>query len=46
MGLYVDMEQGTVTPTYVTPEAVERVVRSSSEEGEEEYDALKGRIAS
>ena len=25
MGLYLDMEQGTVTPTYATPEAVERV---------------------
>ena len=34
MGLYLDMEQGTVTPTYATPEAVERVVRfrSSSRE--------------
>ena len=31
MGLYLDMEQGTVTPTYATPEAVERVVRSGSE---------------
>ncbi len=29
MGLYLDMEQGTVTPTYVTPEAVNRVMRSS-----------------
>ena len=29
MGLYLDMEQGTVTPTYVTPEAVKRVMRSS-----------------
>ena len=28
MGLYLDMEQGTVTPSYVTPEAVERVLRS------------------
>ena len=26
MGLYLDMEQGTVTPTYATPETVERVV--------------------
>ena len=26
MGLYLDMEQGTVTPTYVTPVAVERTV--------------------
>ena len=42
MGLYVDMEQGTVTPSYVTPEAVERVVRSSFEEGENEFDDLKG----
>ena len=31
MGLYLDMEQGTVTPTYATPEAVERVARSGSE---------------
>ncbi len=30
MGLYLDMEQGTVTPTYATPEAVERVVRSDA----------------
>ena len=29
MGLYLDMEQGTVTPTYVTPEPVNRVMRSS-----------------
>ena len=29
MGLYLDMEQGTVSPTYVTPEAVNRVMRSS-----------------
>ena len=26
MGLYLDMEQGTVTPAYATPEAVEQVV--------------------
>ena len=26
MGLYLDMEQGTVTPRYVTPEAVARIV--------------------
>ena len=26
MGLYLDMEQGTVTPTYATPETVARVV--------------------
>ena len=30
MGLYLDMEQGTVTPTYVTPETVARVVKSRS----------------
>ena len=30
MGLYLDMDQGTVAPTYVTPEAVERLVRSDS----------------
>ncbi len=29
MGLYLDMELGTVTPTYVTPEAMKRVMRSS-----------------
>ena len=33
MGLYLDMEQGTVTPTYATPEAVQRVVRSDALEG-------------
>ena len=43
LGLYLDMEQGTVTPTYVTPEAVERVVRSSSEEGEDEFDDAEGK---
>ena len=42
MGLYVDMEQGTVTPTYVTPEAVERVMGSNSEDGEGPFDALEG----
>ena len=31
MGLYLDMEQGTVTPTYATPETVARVARSHSE---------------
>ena len=31
MGLYLDMEQATVTPTYATPETVARVVGSSSE---------------
>ena len=31
MGLYLDMEQGTVTPTYANPEAVARVVRTGSE---------------
>ena len=30
MGLYPDMEQGTVTPTYATPEAVVRVVRTDA----------------
>ena len=33
MGLYLDMEQGTVTPTYATPETVARVVGSGSEPG-------------
>ena len=31
MGLYLDMELGTVTPTYATPETVARVVRTGSE---------------
>ena len=31
MGLYLDMEQGTVTPRYVTPEAVARIVGPDSE---------------
>ncbi len=31
MGLYLDMEQGTVSPTYATPETVERVVGPGSE---------------
>ena len=30
MGLYLDMEQGAVTPTYATPETVERVARSDA----------------
>ena len=46
MGLYLDMEQGTVTPTYATPEAAERVVGSSSEEAEERNDSLERRRAS
>ena len=33
MGLYLDMEQGTVTPSYATPEAVVRVVGSGFEPG-------------
>ena len=31
MGLYLDMEQGTVTPTYATPEGMARVVGTSPE---------------
>ena len=31
MALYLDMDLGTVTPTYVTPEAVERTVGPDSE---------------
>ena len=46
MGLYLDMEQGTVTPIYATPEAAERVVGSSSEEAEERNDSLERRRAS
>ena len=35
MGLYLDMDQGTVTPSFATPEAVERVMGTHSEqEGE------------
>ena len=34
MGLYLDMEMGTVTPTYVTPDSVGRVLKWSSEEVE------------
>ena len=41
-GLYLDMEQGTVTPTYATPEAVERVMRSDSEPGIRRTDAPEG----
>ena len=33
MGLYLDMEMGTVTPRYVTPEAVAPVVGPGSELG-------------
>ena len=33
MGLYLDMERGTVTPSYATPEAVERVVGPDYEPG-------------
>ena len=31
MALYLDMDQGTVTPTYVTPEAVERLVEADAD---------------
>ena len=31
MGLYLDMEQGTVNPSYATPEAMARVVGTSPE---------------
>ena len=30
LGLYLDMDLGTVTPSYVTPEAVERLVGRDS----------------
>ena len=43
MGLYLDMEQGTVTPTYATPEVAERVMRSDSEPGIRRTDAPEGR---
>ena len=33
MGRYLHMDQGTVTPSYATPEAVERVVTSNAEPG-------------
>ena len=42
MGLYLDMEQGTVSPTYVTPEAVERVVKPSTERLTGEAESLDG----
>ena len=28
MGLYLDMDQGTVTPRYATPDSVQRIVGS------------------
>ena len=31
MGLYLDMEQGTVTPSYVTPEAVARTLKTDDD---------------
>ena len=31
MALYLDMEQGTVSPSYVTPEAVDRALNADSE---------------
>ena len=31
MGLYLDMDQGTVTPSYATPENVERVLRANAD---------------
>ena len=31
MALYLDLDQGTVTPTYVTPKAVERLVGNVSD---------------
>ena len=34
MGLYLDMEQGTVTPRYVTPEAVDRLVGADYDPGD------------
>ena len=46
MGLYLDMEQGTVSPTYATPEAVERVVRSDSDERERRPDGQGMTLAS
>ena len=30
LGLYLDLDLGTVTPSYVTPEAVERLVGRDS----------------
>ena len=44
--LYLDMEQGTVTPTYATPEAVARVVRSDSDERERRPDGQGMTLAS
>ena len=31
MALYLDMDLGTVTPSYATPEAVERLLPSESD---------------
>ena len=33
MGLYLDMEQGTVTPSYATPEAVVRLAGPDADPG-------------
>ena len=44
--LILDMEQGTITPTYVTPEAVERVMGTDSDERERRPDGQGMTLAS
>ena len=42
----LDMEQGPITPTYVTPEAVERVMGTDSDERERRPDGQGMTLAS
>ena len=44
--LILDMEQGTITPTYVTSEAVERVMGTDSDERERRPDGQGMTLAS
>ena len=46
MALYLDMELGMVTQTYVTPEAARRVMGSDFEGGDGVRDGLEERLAS
>ena len=46
MALYLDMDQGTVTPSYVTPEAVDRVMGSDHDTGDRANCRTGGAIAS
>ena len=45
MGLYLDMEQGTVNPTYATPETMARVVGTSPETLTGQSDSLEDSMA-